>query len=154
MSGVSPTLDAVLPALITSAQEIATVSLGVGELTGGAVSPGWPSDVAGAFVTLSGERGDLTVGITATHSECGAMTRRMLLIPEDEALDTADAIDAISELANILAGGVKSRMSHVDPTLRLGLPVFATDTAPDHSKASASVEFSCDDLTFHLVVCG
>jgi hypothetical protein len=154
VSGVSPTLDAVLPALITSAQELATTSLGAGELTGGAISAGWPSEVAGAYVTLTGDRGDLTVGITATYPECGAMTRRMLLIPDDEALDTADAIDAISELANILAGGVKSRMADVDPTLRLGMPVFAVDTTPDDSKACASIEFTFDDLTFHLVVCG
>ena len=42
----------------------------------------------------------------------------------DEEVSDADIADAVGELVNIVAGGVKQRMQDAAGGLRLGLPVF------------------------------
>lgn len=89
---------------------------------------GWhdvpPTGMAGAYIPLLAEDQTLQLALLATPDGCAGLSRLLLgLEPADEVSD-ADVADAVGELVNIVAGGVKQRMQHSSGPLRLGLPVF------------------------------
>ena len=89
---------------------------------------GWhdvpPTGMAGAYIPLLGEDQTLQLAMLATPDGCADLSRLLLgLEPADEVSD-ADVADAVGELVNIVAGGVKQRMQDSAGLLRLGLPVF------------------------------
>ena len=89
---------------------------------------GWhdvpPTGMAGAYIPLLGEDQTLQLALLATPEGCADLSRLLLgLEPSDEVAD-ADVADAVGELVNIVAGGVKQRMQDQAGVLRLGLPVF------------------------------
>jgi Chemotaxis phosphatase CheX len=94
---------------------------------------GWhdvpPTGMAGAYIPLLAEDQTLQLALLATPAGCADLSRHLLgMEPEDEVSD-ADIADAVGELVNIVAGGVKQRMQDASRIgtgggLRLGLPVF------------------------------
>jgi hypothetical protein len=89
---------------------------------------GWhdvpPTGMAGAYLPLLAEDQTLQLALLATPDGCADLCRLLLgLDPSDEVSD-ADVADAVGELVNIGAGGVKQRMQDAAGGLRLGLPVF------------------------------
>jgi hypothetical protein len=88
---------------------------------------GWhdvpPTGMAGAYIPLLAEDQTLQLALLATPAGCADLSRLLLgMEPADEVSD-ADIADAVGELVNIVAGGVKQRMQG-STSLRLGLPVF------------------------------
>jgi CheY-specific phosphatase CheX len=55
---------------------------------------------------------------------CRTLTRAFLGVREKDGISEKDVVDAMSEILNILAGKVKSRLASRDGSLRLGLPIF------------------------------
>jgi hypothetical protein len=82
------------------------------------------SDLSGAFVALTSDVTSIQIGLLATADGHASLARTLLALPRDETLGDADKIDAVRELANVIAGGVKRGMIEQDPGLRIGLPVF------------------------------
>jgi hypothetical protein len=93
---------------------------------------GWhdvpPTGMAGAYIPLLAEDQTLQLALVATPAGCAALSRLLLGMGADEDVSDADIADAVGELVNIVAGGVKQRMQDPDRSagggLRLGLPVF------------------------------
>ena len=89
---------------------------------------GWhdipPTGMAGAYIPLLAEDQTLQLALLASPAGCADLSRLLLGMEADEEVSDADIADAVGELVNIVAGGVKQRMQQVAPGVRLGLPVF------------------------------
>lgn len=89
---------------------------------------GWhdlpPTGMAGAYIPLLAEDQTLQLALLASPSGCADLARLLLGMEPEEAVSDADIADAVGELVNIVAGGVKQRMQGAAGGLRLGLPVF------------------------------
>jgi Chemotaxis phosphatase CheX len=88
---------------------------------------GWhdvpPTGMAGAYIPLLAEDQTLQLALLATPAGCADLSRLLLGMEPAEEVSDADIADAVGELVNIVAGGVKQRMQG-SASLRRGLPVF------------------------------
>ncbi len=80
------------------------------------------------YVAILGSRNSMHLGLSATTAGCHALARAFLGLRGREDLTEREVIDGMSEILNILAGKVKSRMSTRDGSLKLGLPMFVAGT--------------------------
>ena len=112
-----------LQALIESAHELATTTLGFTKDEVVVKDHGSPLTSAGSYVALIGDDTSIQIGIASTVDACDKLARALLMMPPEDELSTSDLADALGEIANVLAGGVKRRMVHRDTSLKLGLPV-------------------------------
>jgi hypothetical protein len=89
---------------------------------------GWhdvpPTGMAGAYIPLLAEDQTLQLALLASPAGCADLARLLLGMEPGESVSDADIADAVGELVNIVAGGVKQRMQEATGGLRLGLPVF------------------------------
>ena len=107
----------------------------------------------GAFIALLSDRNSVHVGLTASPDGCRALARGLLGLRTDQEIDEADVMDGVSEVMNIVAGKVKSRMSGRDGKLRLGLPMFLPNPASAGQGAeSASADIKIGPVDCRLVV--
>jgi hypothetical protein len=78
----------------------------------------------GAYVGLVAQDEPIQVGLLVDAEGCQALSKSLLgMEPSDDDLPLADVSDAMCEIINIVAGGLKRRVS---ATLRIsmGLPIF------------------------------
>jgi hypothetical protein len=115
-------VDQWLGAAEESASEVAFTALGRESLSVAQHSATPPHDLSGAYVQLMSDREVVHIGLCAEPD----VLRRLAgaLVGDETALSTADITDAVGEIVNMLAGGVKRRMVSTHPGLQLGLPVF------------------------------
>ncbi len=116
-------IDSWLDPAVAAVEESAP-ALGFAGLVRGVRTPDAGPDLFGAFVAMTSEVTCIQVGLLATARGHTALARTLLDLTEQEELGDADKIDAVRELTNVIAGGVKRGMIGNDPGLRIGLPVF------------------------------
>ena len=80
-----------------------------------------PPPLGGAWVQLLSDREAVLVGLC---SDAAGRARLASALVGEEGLSAADVTDALGEIANMLAGGVKRRLVASCPGLQLGLPFF------------------------------
>jgi len=81
-----------------------------------------PAPGVGSYIAVVGEE-KLIVGIGCDHEPAQELCKRLLgMEAEDEDLSTEDLLDAIGEIANMIAGVLKARMVEHDPSILIGLP--------------------------------
>jgi hypothetical protein len=89
---------------------------------------GWhdvpPTGMAGAYIPMLAEDQTLQLALLASPDGCADLSRLLLGMEPEEEVPAADIADAVGELVNIVAGGVKQRLVDSTGGLRLGLPVF------------------------------
>jgi hypothetical protein len=79
----------------------------------------------GAYIGLTTPTEALQVGVVAGMDGLQTLAKSMLgMAPEDEDLPAGDVADAVGEIANIFAGGIKKRMLPRLGAVNLGLPLF------------------------------
>jgi len=88
--------------------------------TGDAASDSRPA----AYVSILGDRSSMHLGVSATMGGCKALVRALLGRRQRDPISEEEVVDGMSEILNIAAGKVKSRMVVRDGTLKLGLPMF------------------------------
>ncbi len=114
-----------LDAVIEASDELASVALGLDntELIGIKEAP--PENDGSAYIALVGEKTSIQLGILSNKEGCQLMARTLLAMePEEEDLEESEVADAVSEIANILAGQVKTIMAQKDASVNLGIPIF------------------------------
>ena len=113
-------LDDWLKATVDAASEFAATTLGDSLCV---AEPGskMSRDLTGCFVALVGDEGALQIGLAANPAGCQILAQA--LFASDEVLSDEDVSDALGEIANIIAGGVKKRMATVQLSLAIGLPI-------------------------------
>ena len=115
-----------LTAACQTALDLATHALGCAGEIGDQVPPPFAA-LAGAYIPLSGDAGAagaITVGLLAGETGCRALAGALLGVGDRATLSASDVADAVSEIVNMLAGGIKSRMLSRMPPIFLGLPMF------------------------------
>ena len=92
---------------------------------------GVPAEVAvksatnpAAYISVLSESNSMHLGLSASMQGCRTLSRAFLSIREKDGISEKDVVDAMSEILNILAGKVKSRLASRDGSLKLGLPIF------------------------------
>jgi CheY-specific phosphatase CheX len=117
----STLLDECLRATLDATAELAKATLGVELTTTASDAYELPPKLTGCCVALVGEAGSLQIGF-ASHP-AGCQTFAKILFASNEVLPEEDVSDALGEIANIIAGGVKKRMVSGQPPLAIGLPI-------------------------------
>lgn len=113
-----------LEAAADSARELATGTLAASSTAWEALShPVLPDDLCGVYIPLLNGHLALQLGLLAHRDVCSHLARALLGMAPDEPLDSeADVFDAVGEVTNLVAGGLKARMSdHTD--VSLGVPL-------------------------------
>ncbi len=120
------TIEDWLQASVEALREVATTALGLDGLEVGEVRESMPRDVGGAFIPLSGEHDSAQVGLAGGPDERKLISGALMQMSADEAaeLTNSDVADAMGEIVNIAAGGIKQRLQSRLGSLALGLPLF------------------------------
>jgi len=126
VSGSGATIDSWMEASLEALRDVMVQACGLEGLELVAAADQMPPDLAGAFIPLAGEKDSAQVGLAgeleARQRVCGAL---MQMSPEEAAeLSTSDIVDAMGEVVNIAAGGIKSRLQPLLGSLTMGLPLF------------------------------
>lgn len=80
----------------------------------------------GAYLGLVAQEEPIQVGILVDSAGCQALAKALLgMEPADEDLPAPDVSDAMCEVINIIAGGLKRRVSG-NMQVTLGLPIFVS----------------------------
>ena len=116
-------VDAWLAAAEEALREVAKTALACADVSAATSVAAAPANLGGAYVQLMSEREVVVVGLGAGDAALRHVSGALLGAPGVE-LALADVTDAVGEVANMLAGGVKRRMSAANPGLQLGLPLF------------------------------
>jgi len=118
------TVEAWLDAAVDAVGEIAE-SLGYEETQRGDRNAQVPTGRLGAYVPMLAHDASLHIGLIAEKDGLVQLTQALLgMDPSEEAPEPSDVADAVGEITNMLAGGVKTRLVEQDPEIKLGLPLF------------------------------
>lgn len=101
------------------------------------------------YVAILGATSSMHLGLTTSQDGARILARAFLGLRGREEVADRDVVDGMSEILNILAGKVKSRMSARDGSLRLGLPMFVSG-AVGHGDGT---ERAVADVTMGPVPC-
>lgn len=83
-----------------------------------------PDQLMGALIPIVSELAPVQIGLFADEVGCDHMARALLYAAPTDPLKRAEMIDAMCELANMLAGSVKARVARYATHAALGLPTF------------------------------
>lgn len=86
------------------------------------VSGALPAHTGGAYISVVGSQQSAELGVVCSPDAQQALGQKFL--GADAPLAPDEVADSMREMANIVAGGLKTMMVQYDPTLALGLPMF------------------------------
>ena len=78
----------------------------------------------GAHIPLVGGGQAFDMALVSSREGCEALSRAILCLGARPAICDAEIVDAIGEIANMLAGAMKRRLADHGAHLALGLPIF------------------------------
>jgi hypothetical protein len=139
-----------------AAAEIATGALGMANTRWQqAPDARLPEDLWGVYIPLMTDRDSVQLGLLGRPDVCAQLARSLLGMSPDETLDDDSTVfDAVGEVTNLVAGGVKVRAAaHIN--VKLGLPLALAGAAlPLTGEAFAHGMLQMDDNEVWLVVAG
>ncbi|HEY5962319.1 MAG TPA: chemotaxis protein CheX [Polyangiaceae bacterium] len=109
-----------LDATLAAATEFSETTLGSGLGDTEAIRK-LPENLTGCFVALVGQEESLQIGVASDPRGCQVLAQA--LFASDDPLPDTDVADALGEIANIMAGGVKKRSGESNRGMALGLPI-------------------------------
>lgn len=132
-------------------------SIGTDVLAFGSCSPfvleGLELDSQGAYVPILSGDSSLHVGVASSEAGCHVLTRALLGMAPDEAVSPDDVHDAVGEIANMVAGGVKTKVVARGVDAQLGLPIFIHGHIAQTSVSQClSSELAFDDIRVRVTV--
>lgn len=133
-----------LAAMTEMAREVATTSLGFDGCERQGVRQELPADSAGSYIPVVSPDNSIQIALVATAGDCMRLAQALLGSGPDEGdLSPGDLADAVGEIINIMAGGVKRILRGQDAALALGLPIFIYG----HVQSTAVLEYTIADIT-------
>jgi hypothetical protein len=152
-SGV--TIEEWLQASVEALRELATTALGLEGLEVGEVRESMPANVGGAFIPLSAEGDSAQVGLAGGPDQRKLVSGALMQMSPDEAADltNSDVADAMGEIVNIAAGGIKQRLQPKLGKLTLGLPLFINGQVEATEKVVTRVaDLTMGNISLVLVI--
>lgn len=142
-----------LTAARAAAQEFASTTLGL-VLTEAVPGSEMPEDLTGCFVALVGDEDSIQIGFATNASGCQCLAKA--LFASEAELPNEDVYDALGEIANILAGGVKMRLASAHSQLAIGLPiVMEGHLRVTERQVLVAEDFLLDQVAIRLLIlCG
>lgn len=116
----------------------------------GAGADGGDGPRPGAYISIMSDTASVHLGLTSTEEGSQALARSLLGLHSTHPVSDQEVSDAVSELMNIIAGKVKSRVSERDPSVQLGLPMFIHGRIQE----TGSMERQAGELRLGPVSCG
>jgi hypothetical protein len=138
-----------------AASEIASGALGMGTVR-------WqhppesalPDDLCGVYIPLLAEGFSVQLGLLGRPAVCTQLAKSLLGMGPDESLaDDGEVFDAVGEVTNLVAGGVKVRAA-AHTNVKLGLPLAMSGTVLPSAVAFEHGLLHMDDNEVWLVVTG
>jgi Chemotaxis phosphatase CheX len=107
----------------------------------------------GAYLSLNTDEEPIQVGLLAEPSDCQVLSKALLgMEAGDEDLPDGDVSDAMCEIINMIAGGLKRRVTGQLP-VTLGLPMFVTGhPLPNPHQEVASRSLKIGDVSVSLIL--
>ncbi len=145
---MSATLNDWIGAAELSAGEVATTALSCVNIDRATVDGQAPRSLFGAYVPLVAAGCQVQIGVVAEWEACQALARALFGMEADAELEAdSDVSDALGEIANMVAGRVKTRMNERAPGLNTGLPLcVAGHVEPSAGAEQASIALVFDDI--------
>lgn len=110
-------------------------------------------DRQGAYVPILSGDHSLHIGVASSEHGCRVLTRALLGMEPDEAVSPEDVHDAVGEIANMVAGGVKTKLVGLGVDAQLGLPIFIHGHIAQTSVSQGLVsELGLDGITVSVTV--
>lgn len=139
-----------------AAAEIATDALGMSS-TRWQQAPGarLPDDLWGVYIPLMMDGDSVQIGLLGRRDVCAQLAKSLLGMSPEEVLDDDSTVfDAVGEVTNLVAGGVKVRAA-AQINVKLGLPLALCGAPlPLSCEAFAHGLLQMDDNDVWLVVAG
>lgn len=118
-----------MEALRDTMNEVATTALNLPACQVSPISTRTPRGIEGAYLALVGQEDAIQIGLTSSAEGCQALSKALLAMAADDAdLEPPDVADAMCEIVNIIAGGLKARVHGMMSPIKLGLPIFVKGT--------------------------
>jgi hypothetical protein len=113
-----------------------------------------PEDLCGVYIPLLADGFSVQLGLLGRHAVCTQLAKSLLGMGPDESLaDDSEVFDAVGEVTNLVAGGVKMRAApHTN--VKLGLPLAMSGMVLPSSSAFEHGLLRMDDNDVWLVVTG
>jgi hypothetical protein len=139
-------------AMVDSIQELCQSTWETDAVLSPVQSEKFPKGTPGSYIALVGDLYNYEFGVAASWSDCEILSKRLLFMEDDEEIAEAEVADAMNEIANIVGGGVKRRMSDFDAGLKLGLPTFFEGPiCPTSDQESSYAQVMVDGVDVFLV---
>jgi len=135
-------IDEWLTATAEALAEVCTTTLGYPGCSLGERRSDNP-ELTAAYIALVGDGNAVQLAVASTAEVCAQLSACLLGMEPEEAgeLTEADIADAIGELVNVVAGGVKTRLADRDAGIQLGLPFVVEGRV---ERASSTKVAYCD----------
>jgi hypothetical protein len=114
-----------------------------------------PTDLCGVYIPLLTDGDAVQFGLLGRRDVCAQLAKSLLGMGPDESLESeSDVFDAVGEVTNMVAGGVKFRAAaRLD--VRLGLPLALSGSIFPHTGAAFEHGLmQMDDNDVWLVITG
>jgi Chemotaxis phosphatase CheX len=107
----------------------------------------------GAYLGLVAQEEPIQVGILVDGTGCQLLSKALLgMEPADEDLPPSDVSDAMCEIINILAGGLKRRVSE-QMRVTMGLPIFVSGhPLPNQQQAVLARSLKIGDVSASVLL--
>jgi hypothetical protein len=114
-----------------------------------------PDDLWGVYIPLMTDGDSVQLGLLGRRDVCAQLAKSLLGMSPDEILDDDSTVfDAVGEVTNLVAGGVKVRAA-AQINVKLGLPLALSGAAlPLTGEAFQHGVLQMDDNEVWLVVAG
>jgi Chemotaxis phosphatase CheX len=107
----------------------------------------------GAYLGVSTPEEPIQVGLLVAPEDCQILAKALLgMEAEDEDLPSGDVSDAMCEIINMIAGGLKRRVSEA-LSMTLGLPMFvAGHPLPNQHQEVSSRSLKIGEVSANLIL--
>lgn len=142
-----------LETALAATNEVAQASLACEGIHLKGHDPATPEHPVGAYIPLIAGDDALHLGILASAEGCRSLSNALLGTEEGgEELPEGDVVDAVAEIANMIAGCMQRKLADEIPVVELGIPIFIRGEVVTEHFETASASVGIGDVCASVLV--